>query len=439
MDTLILARGRAGPAHRNSGTIPAMTPQIVHPVPTEEIPGWHASLASTFLLDPRSEGAADWNEVLRRDWSAERAWGARERDRWVATLRTVPRTITVPGHAGATKVVVADALTNVTVAATHRRRGLLTAMLGQSLRAARERGDALSILISAEWPIYGRFGYAPGTFAARHVLRRSRAGSMVPGDLSRRRQVEPDEFVALAPAVFEAARRRRAGQVDRDQPWWDRAFGRGGYPRIDKLPHNFLVHDGATGVDGLLAWTATRKAGLLPPHGAIATREGPIAASDAAHRDLWAYLSGIDGADEIQLWGAVDDPVRWLLADARTFTTDETTDFLWLRLLDVPAALSARRYAVAGELVLEVVDATAVSVAGRYRLRADGSDAACEPTDAPADLTVAQTALASAYLGGVSLTEQRITGSVVERTAGALQRADAMFATALAPVNLTGF
>jgi predicted acetyltransferase len=131
--------------------------------------------------------------------------------------------------------------------------------------------------------------------------------------------------------------------------------------------------------------------------------------------------------------------VRWLLPDARAFTTDQTVDFLWLRLLDVPAALSARRYAIAGELVLEVVDETAVSVAGRYRLSADGSDAVCEPTDAPADLTVAQTALASAYLGGVSLSEQRIAGTVAECTAGALQRADAMFATALSPVNLTGF
>jgi predicted acetyltransferase len=327
----------------------------------------------------------------------------------------------------------------VTVAATHRRQGLLTAMLGQSLRAARERGDALSILISAEWPIYGRFGYAPGTFAARHVLRRARAGSTVPGDLTRVRQVDLDEYVALAPAVFEATRRRRAGQVDRDPPWWGRAFGRDGYPRPDKLPHNFVVHDGQSGVDGLLAWTANREPGLLPPHGAVATGEGPIAASDAAHRDLWAYLSGIDGVDEIELWGLVDDPVRWLLPDARAFTTDQTVDFLWLRLLDVPAALSARRYAIAGELVLEVVDETVVSVAGRYRLSADGSDAVCEPTDAPADLTVAQTALASAYLGGVSLSEQRIAGTVVECTAGALQRADAMFATALSPVNLTGF
>jgi predicted acetyltransferase len=417
----------------------AMAPQIIHPVPAEEIPGWLAAMVSTFLTDPRPDNAADQHRALARDWLAERAWGARERGRWVATLRTTERTVTVPGHDGATEVISADALTNVTVAATHRRQGLLTAMLDQSLRVARERGDALSILISAEWPIYGRFGYAPGTFAARHTLRTSRAGSAVRGDLTRVRQLERDEYAELAPAVFDAARRRRAGQVDRDGPWWDRALGRNGYPRPGELPHNYLVHDGEDGVDGLLAWSATRQAELLPPHGTIKTREGPIAASDAANRDLWAYLSGIDGIDEIELWGGVDDPVRWLLGDARTLITSEISDFLWLRLLNVPAALSARRYAVAGELVLEVLDETAVSVAGRYRLSADRSGAECAPTDATPDLTVAQTALASAYLGGVSLREQRIAGTVVERTVGALQLADAMFSTALAPVNLTGF
>jgi predicted acetyltransferase len=417
----------------------AMAPQIVHPVPADEIAGWSATLTSTFLNDPASEAAGAYVAGRRRAWVPERAWGARDRGRWVATLCTLPRTITVPGLGDRTEIVSADALTAVTVAATHRRRGLLTAMLGRSLHAARERGDVLSVLIAAEWGIYGRFGYAPGTFAARHVLHRSRSGSVVAGDITRVRQVDRDEYAELAPAVFDAARRRRSGQVDRDGPWWDRALGRNGYPHPGELPHNYLVHDGDDGVDGLLAWSAVREAQLLPPRGAIKIQDPPVAVNDAAHRDLWAYLSGIDGVDEIELWGGVDDPVRWLLGDARTLITSEISDFLWLRLLDVPAALSARRYAVAGEFVLEILDDTAVSVAGRYRLSADTSGAACAPTDAAPDLTVAQTALASAYLGGVSLREQRIAGTVVERTAGALQLADAMFATALAPVNLTGF
>ncbi len=413
-------------------------PEIVHPVPAEEISGWHATLAATFLGDPLGPTAAAWTTNLRRDWRPERVWGARDRGRWVATLATLERTLTVPGVDGATEVLRADALTAATVAPTHRRRGLLTRMLEASLRAARARGDAVSILIAAEWPIYGRFGYAPATFGARQILHRSRPGSEIAGDVTRVRHVDADEAYALAPAIFAAARRGRAGQVDRDGRWWARAFGRDGYERTEDPPHNYVIHDGEAGPDGMLGWSATRQGGLVPPRGAVKVSGAPQASNAAAHRDLWAYLSGLDGVDEVECDGAIDDPVRWLLPDARTLLTAETSDFMWLRLLDVPAALGARRYAVPGELVLEVRDATAVSVAGRYRLRADGETVRCAPTDAAPELTVAQTALASAYLGGVSLREQRIAGTVAEHAAGALQRADAMFATALAPVNWTG-
>jgi predicted acetyltransferase len=346
--------------------------------------------------------------------------------------------VTVPGHDGTTELLEADALTAVTVAATHRRRGLLRRMLEDSLGQARERGDAVSILISAEWPIYGRYGYAPATLGARHVLHRSRPGSSIAGDVERVRTVDVDEFLSLAPAVFEAARRNRAGQVDRGGSWWSRTYGVDGYPRLDKRPHNHLVHEGDDGPDGFVAWSATRPSAMVAPLGAVSAY-GPHSMTDAAHRDLWAYLSGLDGVDEIESWGAIDDPVQWLLADARTLVTAQVGDFLWLRLLDVTAALSTRRYTVPGELVIEVRDQGVVDVSGRYRLRADGPEATCEPTRSAPDLTVAQTALAAAYLGGFPLRGRRLAGQVQEHSAGALQRADAMFTTALAPLNETGF
>jgi predicted acetyltransferase len=415
------------------------TPEIVHPVAAEELPGWMATLWSTFLEDPESDRAETWRAVLEREWDPARTWGVRDRGQWVGTLRTLPRSVTVPGRNGSTAVLDADALTAVTVAGTHRRRGLLTRMLEASLRDARARGDAVSILIAAEWPIYGRFGYAPATLGARRVLHRNLPGSAVAGDPSRVRRVDRDEFASLAASVFEAARRRRAGQVDRGGAWWDRAYGLDGYPRIaEDLPHTHLIHEGDDGPDGLLAWKVSREGGLLPPRAAVKAH-GPFAASDEAHRDLWAYLSGLDGVDEVETWGAVDDPVRWLLDDARTLVTTELSDFLWLRLLDVPAALSARAYSVDGELVLEVRDAGPVSVGGRYRLRAHEGRAECLPTGARADLTVGQTALASAYLGGFSLRGQLLAGGVQEHRDGALERADAMFSTGLAPVNETGF
>lgn len=397
-------------------------------------------MAATFLLDPQDAGIQRRVDMLARVWDAPRAWGVRDRGRWVATLRTEPRTVSVPGTAGGTNEVRVDALTNVTVAATHRRRGLMTRMLDASLRAAVERGDPLSILIAAEWPIYGRFGYAPATLSADYVLRRSRAGATCAGDLTRVRAVDREEFRAAAPAVFAAARRRRAGQVDRDGGWWDRVLGGDGYAPSPDLPHNWLLHDGEDGPDGLLAWRSRGSSGLIPPLGSAAVWNLTTAGA-AAYQDLWAYLTGIDGVDEVSLENRpVDEPVRWLLRDGRALVLTQQVDLLWLRLLDVPGALTARRYAVGGEVVLEVIDEDPHRFAsGRYRLRADGDAVECTPTDTAADLQITQQALASIYLGGFRLSQLVPAGMAIEHTPGALARVDLMFSTALAPWNATWF
>jgi predicted acetyltransferase len=414
--------------------------EIVNPVPESEIPGWARAMSTTFLEDPEGQRAATWVTSLGRDWGPERAWGARASGRWVATLRTEPRLLTVPRQNSQTADVRVDALTNVTVAATHRRRGLLRSMLAASLAAAKERGDPLSILIAAEWPIYGRFGYAPATSSATYALHTSRSGAVPPGDPSRVRQVDRDGFGDIAPSVFDVMRAQRAGHVDRGGAWWDRMLGRDGYAPADGLPTNWFVHDGENGPDGLVAWSADSQATLLPPFGVVnvwllAT------AHDDAYRDLWAYLGGIDLVDEIRLGNRpVDEPVRWLLPDARRLVATQLVDMLWLRLLDIPAALSARRYALDGEVVLEVVDdATPPLAGGRFLLRASGDEVECAPTSRDADLVLDQKALASIYLGGFRLHERVIAGGVEENTPGALQRVELMFSTPLAPWNATWF
>jgi predicted acetyltransferase len=416
--------------------------EIVHPIPSEELRGWFRSMVGTFLDDPDGEEAVRGTETVAREWKPERNWGVRDRGRWVATLTSEARTVTVPGRDDGTEVLAVDAITHVTVAATHRRRGLLRAMMRDALLQARERGDAMSILIAAEYPIYGRYGYAPATDACWYTLYPRRRGGQVAGEPGRVRQVERDEFIALAPGVYERCRRRRAGHVDRDGSWWPRSFGGDGWPEPRKpLLHNWLVHDGDDGPDGLLGWLAIRQEAS---HQTYATVDafGPYAATDAAERDLWAYLSGLDLVDAIRLdQRPPDEAARWLLADARhALVLTKREDHLWLKLLDVPAALAARGYCAPGELVLDVTDDSAVSAAGRYRLSVapDGA-ATCEPTTAAPDLTLSQTVLASAYLGGNSIAQQVIAGGLTEHTHGSARRADAMFMTPLAPWNATEF
>ncbi len=397
-------------------------------------------MVSTFLGDPDGPGAARRIDLFGRSWDPPRAWGVRDRGRWVATLRTEARALSVPGSGDETGDLWVDALTNVTVAGTHRRRGLMRRMLDDSLRAAHERGDALSILIAAEWPLYGRFGYAPAILSADYILRRGRSGSSSPGDPTRVRQVEREEFGEVAATVFAAARRRQAGQIDRDARWWNRVLGRDGYAPMEGLPHNWFVHDGDDGPDGLLAWKASGHYGLVPPWGTAEVWD-LTSASDLAYQNLWSYLSGIDGVDQISLSNrSIDEPVRWLLGDARTLVMTQQVDFVWLRLLDVPAALSARRYAVRDEVVLEVIDDDDPGfAAGRYRLRANGEEVECERTEQDADLELSQRSLASIYLGGFRLRELLWAGAVSERTPGALARVDLMFSTPMAPWNATWF
>jgi predicted acetyltransferase len=413
--------------------------ELVNPIQIDESRPWLAALSTTLLGNPYEDEFARRVERWQREWLPERTWGYRDHGRWVATLATEPRTLTIPGPSGTTRDIETDALTAVTVAATHRRRGLLTSMITQSLQAAKERGDALSILIAAEWPIYGRFGYAPAVVDTGYVFHSRRSHAALPAPPAGSvRQVEAAELAEIAPAVFDAARRLRPGQVDRRHPWWNRALNLDGYQPIGKQP-NWVLHEGPDGPDGFLSWRVTRDFELTGEMGAIEVPD-LIAANETAYLDLWGYLAGIDVVDEILLDDRpVDEPIRWMLRDGRALSYKHSFDYLWVRLLDVPAALAARSYAVPGEIVLDVVDDGLGGYGnGRFVLKADETSAVCEPTSEAADLRISQRALAASYLGGHRLRQATLAG-VEELKTGALDRADVMFSVPLAPWNQTGF
>jgi predicted acetyltransferase len=409
---------------------------MVHPVPVADARDFLAALVTTLLGDPYGDDFDKRLSRWEREWP-EQVWGYRDDGRWVATLATEPRILTVPGPGVGTRDLGVDTVTVVTVAATHRRRGLLTSMMADSLRVAKENGHAASILIAAEWPIYGRFGYAPAVLDSGYTYRPRRPSGGLPAPKAGSvRQVAAAELATIAPAIFERARRQRAGQVDRPGLWWDRTLGIGFEP-VGKQSH-WILHEGPDGPDGLLAWQVTRDFDLTGEMGAI-TVPHFVTATDEAYRDLWGYLAGIDVVDEIFVDDRpVDEPIRWRLADARVLSYKHTFDYLWLRILDVPATLTARNYAVPGRLVLDVVDTDLGEFgAGRFVLEATESGAECGSTNAEPDLRISQRALAAAFLGGYRLHQM---GHLVEElTQGALDRADLMFSTPLPPWNQTGF
>ncbi len=410
--------------------------EIVRPVPADEAEPWLENLITALLGDPHEGAARQRMAGWRREWDADRSWGARADGRWVGTLATHARRLTVPGVNGSTNDLPGEALVAVSVNGTHRRQGLLTRMLSASLSAACERGDVFSVLYAAEWPIYGRFGYAPATVEARYSYFPRRA-AVAPTGRGRLRQVDAATFAEIGPAVFAAARRARPGQVDRPGLWWQRRMGLDGLG----VPthYNLIVREGPSGPDGVLSWRPEQEFDLDGSPGVI-TVVDLVAATDDAYLDLWAYLGGLDLVGEIRLHNRpVDEPIRHALHDGRALRQTFAGDGVWLRLLDVPAALSGRAYETPGRLVIQV-DGDAYGWAnGRFLLEADATGASCTPTDYPADLRLTHRALASAYLGGHTLRSLLLGGEVAETTPGGLARADAMFATGLAPSNLTPF
>jgi len=411
---------------------------LVHPVPAEEFDAWCRPLITAFLGAPGSEGAARVMES-KRGWAPEQRWGFRDRHGWVATLAVAPHRLGVPGGGD----VVTEGLTNVSVAGAFRRRGLLTAMMRDWVRNARDRQVPMLFLYAAEWPIYGRFGFAPATFTADYEI--ATTGLKIAGPSTGLvREVAIEDCVAVAPGLHESARARRHGELARTPQWWSAAYGLDGLPspRVGgEAPPVFFAHEGEDGVDGYVTWSTVQRS---QDHG----DKGTIVVEDLQATNIGAYLGLMRSVMSLDLVGQVrmprrpvDELLRWYLHNGRALRTGYVGDALWLRILDVPAALSARTYASSGRVVLEVRDDTEHGLAaGRFTLTASADGVTCErTTEASVDVSLDQRALAAVYLGGNTLVQMSAAGLAQEQRPDGLRDVDAMFRTVQPPWTATLF
>jgi predicted acetyltransferase len=339
--------------------------------------------------------------------------------RIVATTSAFTRELTVPGA-----TVPCAAVTAVAVVPTHRRRGLLTAMMRRELDDLRERGDPVAILCASEGSIYGRFGYGIATRAAQLVARRP-AARLAPAPAAGEplRAGAAGEHVTAMGAVYDRVRPQRPGMLDRRGPWWS-----------DRLYDPESLRDGAQPLqaaivdDGYALYAVRPHFGEEGPAGEVRVRE-LVAATPAAHARLWAFLLDQDLTSTIR-WdlAPVDEPLWLTLTDPRSLRI-ALTDGLWARLVDVAAALGARRYASDPDVVIEISDNFCEWNAGRYRLSGGG----CERTERAADLALDVADLAAAYLGGTTVLSLAAAGRIRELTPGAVARASAAFRGELEP------
>jgi predicted acetyltransferase len=327
--------------------------------------------------------------------------------------------LTVPGGD-----LPAAGVSVVGVYPTHRRRGVLRALMRAQLDDVRERGEPLAALWASEETIYGRFGYGGASYVGEILLAREYAAFARPFEPQGTiRLIEPEEAAEVLPPVFDRIRLEWPGMFSRNEVWWayreildpeERREGAG--------PKRWVAYE----CDGSLEGYASYRHKFDFEQGSSTAQirvVEALATSPEGIRDLWGYLLAIDWVATITTYLLpLDHPLFLLLASPRRMRF-RMSDALWIRLVDVGAALSGRRYSDEGSIVFEVDDDFCPWNNGRWKL--DGGTAT--RTKAAADLHLPVASLGSAYLGGIRFASLARAGRVEELKKGALARADRLF------------
>ncbi|MGW2961506.1 GNAT family N-acetyltransferase [Streptomyces sp. NPDC001220] len=398
----------------------------IRPVTEPELEDWHRALRTGFLQPPTL--TAEQLDARRRQFVPGRLLGAFDGSRCVATFRSFDQELTAVG--GAT--VPADAISNVTVTATHRRRGLLTRMMSQDLAAAKERGDVVATLIAAEYPIYGRYGFGPATTLTEWTVEVGRTGLdprwSAPEDGGRIDLLDAEDVRKLGPELHERVRRSTPGAISRSELWWQLRTGAVRFESDWKEPFHAAYRSADGEVEGMLAYEVDDTwHGKQPDE--TATVKWLLGATPAAERALWHYLCSVDWITRVKSgWRSPDDLLPHYLPDPRAARITSQADWLWVRILDVVRALEARTYDTAGSLVLEVVDRQGLA-GGRFRLDTSPEQASCVPTTDAPELTLGIADLATVWLGDQSVARLHALGRAQEARVGAARKADALLRT----------
>ena len=394
----------------------------IRPVAEDELAGFLAVDQHASHGTPLSE-RAHANLLARLEF--DRTLAALDGDTIIGTAGVFSFQMRVPGAMAAVAGV-----SLVAVLPSHRRQGILSALMGRQLADVNERDEAVAVLFCSESGIYGRYGYGRASWQAAYRLQRGE-GALAPGAPAdpglRLRIAEPRSARAELATVYDLALAERPGLYARTEPWWDRLLTDLHSDGGSSWPIRCLLAEDDSGPRGYAVFTSAERwdedAGV--PEGVLEVSEA-IAADPAATAALWGNLLGQDLLSEFHArMRPVDDPLLYLLADPRRVRS-VVSDGLWIRLVDVGSALTQRHYACPVDVVIDVADELCPQNAGRWRLAAEagaapaGFRATCERTTVPADVMLPVRALGAAYLGGTRLMAMAKAGLVTEATPGSL-------------------
>ncbi|MGQ7310430.1 GNAT family N-acetyltransferase [Microbacterium arabinogalactanolyticum] len=352
-------------------------------------------------------------ERMRETWEERRNVGVYEADAVasalpVGTVNSWVASMSLPGG-DARSAIPMWAISMVTVAATHRRRGIARGLLEGELRAAASAGVPVAGLTVTEATIYGRYGFGPAVPVSRIAVDARASGWRAPQAPGRLEYVGLDELARELGELHERARFARAGQIAGWRGRWLGQAGLGAGSKKDASARGVHYRDVDGVVRGAIAYTLKELPGSF--RNSMTIRQ-LVAETDDALSALWGFAVNHDLVDRIEAdLRPVDDPVVRLVANPHAVDV-AVRDHGWLRILDAPAALRARRYAASLDTVIRVEDGYGFAD-GTWRLSIDAAGAAeVEATDAAPDVVLDVATLSSAYAGGVPLTQLAAAGRV---------------------------
>lgn len=381
-------------------------------------------------------GTPEDEEASRSVFEFDRSLAAWDNGAIVGTAGAFSFDLTLPGL---TTLPVAG-VSWVGVLPTHRRQGILRAMMQRQLDDVQARGEAIAVLTASESVIYGRFGYGVATSTVAIEIEKQHASFArqweCPGRVA---LIDHEEALRVLPAFYDQVRRRQPGALSRSDRRWA-TYLRNPQASAEGGARFYVTYSSPSGqLEGAAHYRVKANWEHALPENTLAVRE-LLALTPEANAALWQYCFSADLIRTVQAVNRPpDEPLRWMLADSRRLRASRLVDDLWVRLLDIPAALAARRYATEGRIVLDVTDPFRPQNTGRYLVEGGPDGAQCRPTTENADLVLDVDDLGAAYLGGVGFGALAWAGRIAEQTPGALRRADALFVTEPLPWCATPF
>jgi predicted acetyltransferase len=353
----------------------------------------------------------------------DRVHAAWENDRVVGGTGAFTYRMSVPGGS-----IPTAGVTIVGVLPTHRRRGVLTMLMREQLADCRARGEAAAYLWASESTIYPRYGFGLAALLGDMKLARERTAFAQPFEQRGiMRLVDVEEAARTFPPLYEQVFAQRPGMFSRSKAWWEgRRLLPSPWEGNSKRRLVLLELDGEPA--GYAIYTVKQEWEHASSVGSVTVVEA-IAPTPEATRELWRWLLDFDWTSRFEAGHLpLDHPLLLLLAEPRRMQF-EVGDGIWVRLIDVEAALAARSYAADTQVVVELTDSFLPENAGRWHLGSRGA----ERTNSAAELALDVTGLGSVFLGGFSFADLVRASRATELVAGACARADALFRTSVQP------